>query len=144
VFLGILDGQTGQFRYSNAGHPGALLRRVSGEIQTLGSGSYPLGVFPDATWKTAEADLDAGDLLLLYTDGITEARRNGDLFGEERLKRLLKRKRVSVVRLPHLILEQVLAFCDGALKDDAAILALSLTESVEPQARERFRQERLI
>jgi PAS domain S-box-containing protein len=131
LFLGILDPETGVFRFSSAGHPESMLRRVSGEIQMLGCGTSPLGIYPDASWKPHEVELAPNDLLLLYTDGVTEARRSGELFGEQRLERLLGRKRISVGRLPHLILDQVLAFSGGALQDDVAILALCLTELPE-------------
>ena len=125
VFLGILDPETGTFTYSSAGHPDALVRRSSGEVQVLGGGSPPLGVFPEASWNVAQIQLEANDLLLLYTDGIIEARRKGDFFGEKRLKALLGRERVAVERLPQLILDEVLAFSGQALRDDVAILALS-------------------
>ncbi|OFV80134.1 MAG: hypothetical protein A2W26_09235 [Acidobacteria bacterium RBG_16_64_8] len=128
VFLGILDPDSGSLRYASAGHPGTLLRRREGEIQVLGAGSSPLGVFPEASWKTGEARLEAGDLLLLYTDGIIDARRDGDFFGERGLQALLKR-RVSVERLPQLIFDKVLAFSGGVLQDDAAVLTLSLGKS---------------
>jgi PAS domain S-box-containing protein len=145
LFLGIMDGETGSFHYSSAGHPETLLRRASGEIEALGSGSAPLGVFPEASWRPGAVDLEPGDLMLLYTDGVIEARRNGELFGERRLYRLLKRKRISVERLPHLIVDQVLAFSGGALQDDIAVLALTLTEGAEgAKPGPSFKQEKLV
>ena len=129
LFLGILDGETGEFRYASAGHPSTFLRRASGEVLVLGTGSAPLGVHPEANWKAGSAVLEAGDLLLLYTDGVIEARRGGEYFGEKRLETLLMRKRISVERLPHIVLDQVLAFSGGSLCDDVAVLALSLTGS---------------
>jgi sigma-B regulation protein RsbU (phosphoserine phosphatase) len=126
VFLGFLDRNTGHLRYSSAGHPETLVRRASGEIERLGCGFSPLGVYPEASWKANEIDLRTDDMLILYTDGVIEARRNGELFGEKRLERLVKRKRLSPQRLPHLILDQVLAFAGGNLEDDVAVLALSL------------------
>jgi PAS domain S-box-containing protein len=125
VFLGILDPQRQTLCYASAGHPEMLLRRKDGEIELLGMGSPPLGVFPEASWKTSEVHLGAADLLLLYTDGIIEARRDGELFGERRLQALLKR-RVSVERLPQVIVDEVLDFSGGALQDDVAVLSLSL------------------
>lgn len=128
LFLGVLDLDTGTFRYASAGHPEALLRRASGEIEVLGSGSYPLAVNPDASWKPGITELEAGDLLLLYTDGVLEARRNGEFFERTRLEALLKRKRLSVARLPRMVLDQVLAFSGGRLNDDLAVLAVSLED----------------
>ncbi len=125
LFLGILDSETGEFRYASAGHPSTFLRRADGDVKALGTGSAPLGVHEDATWKSGSVDLEAGDLLLLYTDGVIEARRGGEFFGEKRLETLLRRKRISVERLPHTVLDQVLAFSGGGLRDDVAVLALS-------------------
>jgi len=127
VFLGILDPQKGVLRYACAGHPEPLVRRSSGEIQVLHSGSPPLGVYPEASWKAGEIAVEVGDLLLLYTDGVIEARHAGHFFGEKRLQALLKRKRISIERLPQLILDRVLAFSEGQLQDDLAVLALLIT-----------------
>ncbi len=128
AFFGLLDPRTGGFRYASAGHPFPYLRRASGQLQTLGDGSLPVGVLPDATWETDEAALLAGDTLLLYTDGIIEARSGREPFGESRLEHIVRRKNVSVRRLPRLILDQVLAFTGGHLIDDVALLALQYTD----------------
>ncbi len=127
LFLGILDPGTGELRYSSAGHPDMLVRRASGEIEHLGAGSSPLGINVDAAWKPYEVKLDANDLLVLFTDGVIEARRNGELFGEERLDALVKQSGASSERLPHMIFDQVLAYSGGVLQDDVAILTLLLT-----------------
>ncbi len=144
AFLGILDQNTGRLRYSLAGHPEALLRRVAGEVERLGSGTSPLGLYPDPTWKTHQVELGANDILLLYTDGLIEARVDGQLFGEKRLESVLKRKRVSPEHLPHLLLDQVLAFSQGSLQDDVAVLALSLREIVGGTSKPPFKQEKLL
>ena len=145
LFLGVLDSDTGELRYALAGHPSPLLRRANGEVHALGSGSAPLGVHPEATWKPGAEELEAGDLLLLYTDGVIEVRRNGEFFGEKRLQTLLKRKRISVERLPHLVIDQVLAFSGGDLRDDVAVLALSLTgEAGAARPKLPFVQEKLL
>jgi sigma-B regulation protein RsbU (phosphoserine phosphatase) len=104
------------------------VRRASGEVEKLVSRSSPLGVFVEAAWKVRELELSADDRLLLYTDGVTEARRNGELFGEERLEMLVKNAQSSVEDLPHVVLDEVLSFSGGALEDDVAVLALSMTD----------------
>lgn len=124
LLLGIVDTETGTLRYVSAGHPEALLRRASGQVELLGSGSSPLGVFPDAVWKQGIVELEPEDLLVLYTDGVLEARRNGEFFGLERLEAVVKRKRLSVERLPQAVIERVLAFSGGRLNDDVAVLAV--------------------
>lgn len=126
VFLGILDSRTGSFRFASAAHP-SLLRRASREIEFLGGGAPPLGVFPEVRLRLGEIELASGDLILLYTDGVTEARRDGELFGEDRLRALLGRTRVSVEHLPAHILDRVLAFSGGGLQDDLAILTIQLS-----------------
>jgi len=126
VFLGVLDHGTGSLRYSSAGHPEVLLKRTSGEIERLESRSAPLGVFADRSWKTYDVDLEPDDRLILYTDGVTEARRDGYLFGDGRLEDIVRQEGVAVEDLPERVLGEVLAFSGGALKDDVAVLALSL------------------
>ena len=144
LFLAILDPGTGIMHYSSAGHPESMVKRVGGQIEMLGCGTSPLGIYPDASWKPREISLAPGDLLLLYTDGVTEARRGVEMFGEKRLERLLKRKRISPSRLPHMILDQVLAFSGGSLRDDAAVLVLSLTEPPEGEAPRPAAQQTLL
>jgi PAS domain S-box-containing protein len=136
LFLGILDVDSYVLHYSSAGHPEPFIRRRGGEIEVLGDGSAPLGIYPDNTWRRGETRIEVGDLLLLYTDGVTEARKNGDFFGDKRLRALLKRKRLGLERLPHVILDQVLAFSDGNLHDDIAVLVLGLDERTAVSARE--------
>ncbi len=127
VFLGVLNPESGILRYASAGHPETLLRRTGGQIELLGDGAPPLGVLDGVSWKTRETRLEPGDLALFYTDGVTEARRDGQFFGQDRLLALLRRKRISAKRLPQLIVDKVLAFSGGVLRDDLAILALSLS-----------------
>ena len=105
-----------------------LLLKASGEMEPLLSGSLPLGVFADAAWKSRHAEMGPGDRLLLYTDGVIEARDGAELFGEARLAELLRLAATPVEDVPALILEQVLAFSGGSLGDDVAVLALSLAE----------------
>jgi serine phosphatase RsbU (regulator of sigma subunit) len=128
VFFGLLDPKSGAFQYASAGHPHAYLRRTSGSLELLGQGSLPVGVYADASWRSSKASLEMGDILLLYTDGVIEAQADGERFGDTRLEPLVKRKNVSVERLPRLILDKVLAFSHGRLLDDAALLALQLTD----------------
>lgn len=75
---------------SVAGHPPPLLRTVDGTVLALGRPAAPLGVDPGTAFTDATVDLPAGCTLLLYTDGVTEARDDaGDQFGEDRLELLL-------------------------------------------------------
>ncbi len=128
VFLGVLDPDAGSLTYSSAGHPNALIRTFAGEVELLEARSAPVGVFPGYSWKDSKVQLRTGDLLLLYTDGAVEARRNGDFFGQEGLVKALERwSDPSPERLPEALLAEILAFSGGELTDDVAMLALGLT-----------------
>jgi sigma-B regulation protein RsbU (phosphoserine phosphatase) len=88
VFYGILDPATGRLVYSNAGHwpPLCFHTTTDREVQRLVATGIPLGILEDWVWRQESMQIEAGDLLVLYTDGITEARNEQDvLFGEERL-----------------------------------------------------------
>jgi len=83
----------GSIRYSKAGHlPPILFRRASESDESMDAHGMPLGIFADSLFEEHERFLSPGDILVLYTDGITEARdENGDEFGVSRLRELIKR-----------------------------------------------------
>ena len=85
-----IDTEERTLRYAGAGHPPLILRDSSGAIRSLMENGLFLGYFPEASYSSAETSFDAGDWLLLYTDGITETMDSaGDQFGEARLGRFL-------------------------------------------------------
>ncbi|BBE70889.1 PP2C family protein-serine/threonine phosphatase [Oharaeibacter diazotrophicus] len=89
TFYGILDTETGTLTYANGGHnPPLMIRRADGTIVDLPrTGGMALGVMPDLPYAERSVALSAGDTLVLYTDGISEAMdRDGREFSEERLK----------------------------------------------------------
>ena len=86
AFLGILSTDTGALRYASAGHDPTILVRTDGEVEMLMPTGMPLGLMPDAVYTASEATLEAGDSLVMYTDGITEAANpEEEEFGRERL-----------------------------------------------------------
>jgi len=87
VFYGIFDPHSGQLHYANGGHNPPLLRRSDGSVESLkGSSGLMLGVMPGARYVTHELNLNAGDRLVLYTDGVTEAfNAAAEAYGEQRL-----------------------------------------------------------
>jgi sigma-B regulation protein RsbU (phosphoserine phosphatase) len=90
-FLAIVDLATGEMNYTSAGHNPPLLIKAQKDIITLESEiCLPLGVKIQKTYKSANITLEAGDKIILFTDGITEAMNtNSDLFGEENLEKVL-------------------------------------------------------
>ncbi len=90
-FLGALDPASGSLLYVNAGHNPPVLIRVSGEVERLPAGGVVLGVFEDAPFEEQSVTLHPGDLLALYSDGVTEqSNATDDEFGEDRLITALK------------------------------------------------------
>lgn len=93
AFLGVFEPGRRRLTYASAGHPPPLLRRsLDAPIVSLEEvGSYPLGIEHSETFKEATVQLEPGDTVLLYTDGVTEARdEHDDLFGQHRLRRVLQ------------------------------------------------------
>lgn len=127
LLYGVLDAEEKLFRYTSAGHPRPILRRASGSVEQLGNGGAVLGVFPTWQYKDSVVTLAPGDMLVLFTDGITEAAKpEGDEFGEERLIHL-----VGVLggqppaRLNEKLLEDVKAFCGAPLEDDVTLITIA-------------------
>ncbi len=89
-----IDRESGEIHYVNAGHNPPFLVRASGETEPLSVGGLLLGMFPEASYESAGISLQPGDVLVLYSDGVTEARdENEEEFGEERLVELLRQHR---------------------------------------------------
>ena len=92
AFLGIYDTATRTLSYSNAGHPPPLLRRSAGTERLTEGASLPLGILEDARYEQAQCGLGDLETLLLYTDGVTEARDAvGEMFGIEGIEHALGR-----------------------------------------------------
>ena len=85
-FLALYDPESGSVVYTNAGHNPAILVRSEGAPELLGAHGPPLGLFPSKTYTSGSLTMTAGDLLVLYTDGVTEAMNAEDVeFGTQRL-----------------------------------------------------------
>ena len=114
-------------RFASAGHPPAWLWH-DGEVRPLRATGPLLTLDPDGEYTSFEVPLDTGDLLLLYTDGLAEARDGEQLFGEERIAGFLRRDPgVDPNVLCKTLLEAARDFADGPLTDDVAILAIRRT-----------------
>jgi sigma-B regulation protein RsbU (phosphoserine phosphatase) len=122
LFCGVLDLATGALAWCNCGHPPALLRRAGADgFEQLRKCGPPLGILEGARYKAGDAvTLAAGDMLFLYTDGVTEAEnRKGDLFGQERLEAALRAAGGLPARaLIEHVVAAVNAFADGAPQSD--------------------------
>jgi sigma-B regulation protein RsbU (phosphoserine phosphatase) len=83
VFYGVLDDEDGSLVYANGGHLPPLLRRASGGWEQLEATGTVLGILEDVRYEQRSVSLEPGDLLVLYTDGITEAEEPSGIYFEE-------------------------------------------------------------
>jgi PAS domain S-box-containing protein len=122
---------------SRAGHPPPLLVRPEGAVEEVGCSGRVLGVFPDAELRDTSLRLMPGEALVLYTDGVTEARSpDGDFFGEGRLRRLVRScSGLDAVTFARRIKDAVLDFQEGYQRDDLAVLVLRASEGAAPAER---------
>jgi sigma-B regulation protein RsbU (phosphoserine phosphatase) len=129
VFLGVFDPQTGVLTYANGGHNPPLLRNVHNHTRWIDStGDMALGVMPELPYTCAQLQLSAGDMLLSYTDGVTEAF-NSELtaYGEDRLKTLVEQSQQARSQdVVERIFKDVSEFANGAAQsDDITVAALT-------------------
>jgi serine phosphatase RsbU (regulator of sigma subunit) len=120
----VFDTEAGTVRYASAGHPAAFLWHGN-EVRSLQATGPLIALTPDGDYSSREIPLAAGDVALLYTDGLAEARAGDQLFGEERIANLLRRDygaEVSV--LCKTLIEAAEDFATNPLSDDTAILAI--------------------
>ena len=126
VVFGILDTRSGRFAWCRAGHPLPILKDERSRF--LDHGSSPIGIFHDLGFTEGELHLRTGDTLILYTDGVIEARRGEALFGKERLLAIVaEQERCHARELPGRVYEAILDYSGGRLSDDVAILTVCLT-----------------
>jgi phosphoserine phosphatase RsbU/P len=94
-FVSRFDPATGRLLYCNAGHNPPLLIHPSGRIERLETGGPVLGLLPNLEYEETEVSIEPGAVLLLYSDGVSEAQesRSGEEFGEERLVEIVSQKR---------------------------------------------------
>lgn len=119
MFFGLLD-QDGNLEFVRAGHPSPLLLRQGTVSDLYSTGSFPIGLVEEATFESALIQLQPGDTLLLYTDGVTEAEnRKKELFEEQRLKEAFGQYVSSPVKdVQSGILAAVEKFTEGASQSD--------------------------
>jgi serine phosphatase RsbU (regulator of sigma subunit) len=123
----VFDQVAGTLRFASAGHPAAWLWH-DGEVRGLRATGPLLTIDPRATYVSREVPLASGDLALLYTDGLAEARSGEQLFGEDRIAAALRRDPgVEAEVLCKSLLAAARDFADAPLSDDVAILAIRRT-----------------
>jgi serine phosphatase RsbU (regulator of sigma subunit) len=127
-FYGVLDPRTHSMTYVNAGQcPPCIVRSGGGGIEPLGQSGPPLGLLLESTYKPYTIEMRPGDVLLCYSDGVSEARgTNDEEFGEERLGALVSRECArgpqDIVRV---VTEAMASHCAGlSYQDDVTLVVL--------------------
>jgi phosphoserine phosphatase RsbU/P len=123
----LLDPQSGAVAYSNAGHNYPILVRANGDVEQLRRGALVLGIQPEVAYELSEIALEPGDMLALYSDGVTEARRaTGEEFGERGLTEFLTDRRAHpCAELVNALAQHVRQWCgQPSFHDDFTVVLL--------------------
>jgi len=128
-FYAILDPESANLRYANAGHDLPYLHRLSGEAEELRARGMPLGLMPGMSYEEKQTVLDGGEAALFYSDGLVEAHGpKGDMFGFPNLKALVA-KHSEEGSLGELLLEELYSFVGEGWEQEDDITLLSLRRS---------------
>lgn len=136
AFYGVLDATNKTLAYANAGHNPPILMDADGKARFIERGGVPLGMFRNARYYEYYLPVEAGQTLVIYTDGVTEAASaEGEEYGRERLEQIVREGREKSAReLIDFIYRDILRWTDGRGSDDdmtfIIIKALSETKVV--------------
>jgi anti-sigma regulatory factor (Ser/Thr protein kinase) len=121
TFIGVLSPDERELRYASAGHPPAFLRRKDGSIEALTCGAPPIGIWRDATYASGSTTIEQEALLVMYTDGLSEIRRDA-VDGERNILELLASDAALHAGNPARYFERMLTSLDQ--HDDIAIMSV--------------------
>ena len=126
LFFGSYNDRTRRMRYANCGHCAPVLLRARGELIKLEPTATMLGAFEEWNCGEEEVSLEAGDRLLLYSDGVTEAANSaGDYFGEDRLVRIVRESGAGAADdLVREIVQAASTFSGASRADDITVVAI--------------------
>jgi len=127
AFFAILDIENGTFTCANAGHEPPIICCSHGDCEEIEIGGMPLGLMLGIAYEQSSRRLDPGDIVVMVTDGITEARAPGIvLFGKERLIEFVRQRRNTTLdEITTGILKAATMHAGGQLQDDAAVVVFS-------------------
>lgn len=125
VFLAVINLCNGEISYANAGHLPAAIYHKDGNVEFSSFGQLPFGLTDNYHYTEFNSRLDPGDKLILYTDGISEARTHSELFELSGIERIIRQcGYLSAEDLASEILAAASQWAEGKLRDDAAIVVI--------------------
>ena len=126
LFYGVFDGDTRTLRYVNAGHNPPIVMRRNGSIERLETGGAPVGMFPEWSYEAGAVQLNPGDLVLAYTDGVIEALNPaGEEWGVEGIRRAAAESHARTADgIVHAIFQSMDKFSRGRQTDDATVMVM--------------------
>jgi len=125
----VLDTQTGRFRFVTAGHPGPIIVRADGSVESIEEPGYPIGIIDEADFDDLTVELNRGDRLFLHSDGVNEEMdRDGEMFGRSRTRTVLTEHHAQPLdEVLARVVEAVTAWKgDGDFSDDISLVALEM------------------
>jgi phosphoserine phosphatase RsbU/P len=128
LFYAQLEGESRKLRYVNAGHNAPIVARRDGSHRRLEIGGGVLGIFPNERYSSGVEELSAGDRVVFFTDGVTEAAdASAEEFGDKRLiETVLEHRDQDAEKMQKNILKAVHDFCDGSWQDDATLIVIAV------------------
>jgi serine phosphatase RsbU (regulator of sigma subunit) len=126
LFFGILDPRNGKLTYANGGHEPPYIIRSGGKYEMLGRTGPAVGAMGDRDFGPLETQLETGDVLFAYTDGVPDCQdTHGGFFGHERLLDLLQRGSTSSDELVDTVEAELHEYSNGATQfDDITLLTV--------------------
>src|SRR5262249_47559931 len=121
----VIEPRTGGVAVAGAGHPAPRIVRADGGVTSLDARGLVLGVELGQEYEDVHGQLARDDAVVLYTDGVIEARREGELYGSERFDRALaEHVSLAPVQLAQAVLDDCRSFARGELADDCAVVVV--------------------
>ena len=128
IFGVLTPGPASTVTLAGGGHPPPIVRRSDGALEEVAVGGALLGVFDEVAFGAKEVVLQPGDTLVLYTDGVIEARRGSSMFGMEGIRSAIEASHGDATQLATAIESAVLEHTGGRVSDDLAALVLHVTD----------------
>jgi serine phosphatase RsbU (regulator of sigma subunit) len=120
-----VDSASGELKCAGAGHPRPRLVRPDGSVEGLDATGLALGIEPGQDYDELATVLEPGSLVVVYTDGVIEARRDGELYGADRLDAVLSEHRSRPAdEIARVVIEDCRSWAHGRLADDCALVVL--------------------